>query len=997
LYRWGIVAYNYPEIKNFDGLYLQANSFKVPDGAFEEASNVVISKDGIVSKRRGFYQYYDPSASVFNNLFNYQNKLLAVFANKISYFSDTGSSPNLTGSITDLTGATVAVTGTRKSRGTQNNNNFYFTTDNGVLKLEAYNSAVSKAGTPPATDLRVDFLSSSGPIGGDTQVAWRIVFGKRDANDNLLLGAPGDIVALTNTPQTAVSWSRAANVVTVTNTGHGLAAGMIIIVSNSTGATPVPSGTFVVVSATATTFTFADTAANSSGVLDYTATRAARLEASVPSEITSTSENYFVQIYRTSQSGDSAVEPEANFKLVDERILTSAEITNRVLFYNDEVDDILLGAELYTNQNSREGELQANDRPPLCEDITLYKNHVIYGNCRTRHNLSFSLISTDNINAGDIFQIKIGSTTLSYVVRTGVGNETVKAESVSGTTTITITYTAHGFSNGDTVYISRVTGTLPEGTYTVSGVAANTFVITSTGNSASDLDFQGLTNGTNPIFTLDTATFPVNLRKTAQNLVKAINRDPNSLVYARYTSGIEDVPGQMRLQAKGFTDAIYIKASTANMGADFFPVLPTSFAAGTQVYSRNDSLPHAFYVSKLGESEAVPLLNFFPAGARSKALLRVAALRDSLILVKEDGVFRVTGDSVENFFITVLDSTVFCMAPNSLDIINNQVIFLSNQGVCLVTENAVQIVSRKIDDVIQPIIGKANVATETAGVAYETERLYLLSTILPNDTTNTVVYVYNVLNDSWTTWDTLFKGGVIGPSDNLYVISSAGKLAKERKLQTKIDYTDQNFPVTVVSVASDKLSAVINAGAATPEVGDILIKSDVISKIMAVTPTGADFEVDFDLETNLLTADSVILYSKYDVSLKLAPMHGGLVGRMKQFAQMQIHFRDGSVSELFISFTGQTYGGSEQVTWQSQITNAGWGNAPWGFFPWGMDNGIDLTFSTQPAPVCRIYVPRFQQRNTFLQPVIEHKRAGEPLAIQAVSYAIRAYGERVSK
>jgi hypothetical protein len=77
--------------------------------------------------------------------------------------------------------------------------------------------------------------------------------------------------------------------------------------------------------------------------------------------------------------------------------------------------------------------------------------------------------------------------------------------------------------------------------------------------------------------------------------------------------------------------------------------------------------------------------------------------------------------------------------------------------------------------------------------------------------------------------------------------------------------------------------------------------------------------------------------------------------------------------------------------------SGGWGFEPWGFFPWGLADGIDIQYLTQPALIVRLYVPLFQQRNTFIQPYLVHRQGGESLDIQAMSWAMRAYAERVSK
>lgn len=1013
------MSYSFPEIKAFSGLALQANSFSVPDGALEEASNVVLSKDGIISKRRGFYQYYDPSSDTLNNLANYQDKLFAIFSDKIGYFTDAGSSPNYTGTRSALSGVTVSVTGTRVSRNVLSNRNFYFTTDNGVLKLEAYNSSVYRAGTPPALDLRGKLYGSSGVIADGKLVGWRVVIGRRDANDNLLLGAPSEIFTLTN--------------------GSGNA-------------------------------------------------QNARIEITIPSEITSTTDGYFYQLYRSSQVASSSTSIYSDFKLIDEVAFTSAEITAGVSFFVDDIDDILLGAELYTNQNSQEGESQANARPPKCDDMTLYKGHVIYAACTTRQSLSLNVIDATALAPADFIETKSDSTIRRYVARAGVGNQTVTSTSVTAAATkIQITYASHGLANNDSVYINNVVGgtLLTDGLYYVRNRAANTFELSATIGGTSiawtaetAVDFQGIrtaetavsgvswvraanvvtvastahglssgmtvyvsasAGGTPDVTlglytitvttanaftfasvgtadasgnTLTYASYPaqfaydesssasVQLATTARGLVKAINRDSSSLIYASYTSGIAQTPGMMNFEAKGFTGAIYVRASGTTAGTAFSPVLPASFSTGTQVYSRNDQLPHTFFSSKTNEPEAVPIANQFPIGARNKAILRVLSLRDSIIVLKEDGVYRVTGDDVFNYSITPIDTTIVCKAASSAVVLNNQVFCLSDQGLCMISESSIQIISRKIEDVIQPILGVSTISTETSAFAYEGERFYGVTTLEPNGTAASITYVYNFLNDSWVSWDVLFTQGLVGPSETLYLITTDNVIAKERKDQTRLDFTGQNYALTVVSIDStDRLTATVTLGSGVvPEVGDIVYKDGAFSRITGVTlVSGVTWSLEFEIATSLNASDSVYLYSKYDSRIKISPFHAGLVGRMKQVSQMQLHFRDNSVTKLLITFSGDTYGGSEETNWETQLISAGFGNFPFGFDPWGQDDGANIQRRTSPAPICRIYVPRFQQRGTFIQADILHSRAGEALNLQAMSFAVRAYNERISK
>lgn len=1090
------MSYQTIESKNFLGLFAQANSFGVPQGAMEIAKNVVINDDNVITKMRGFYRYFSPAeADVLSNLFFYQNRLLAVYNDFISYFTDTGTSPNKTGIETILTGSAFTITSPRKSRSVQESGNLYWTTDNSIFKLDKFNGSVIQAGASPGLDIRGNLFSANGPILDDTQFGVRAVFGRKDANGNVTLGAPSDILLLTNRPVVGVAYTSSGAgpyTVTVTSPGHNLATGMTIEVENATNANA--DGTFTVTVTGASTFTYSTVSNPASGTLDYKATRAAIYWFSVPSDITSTSQGWFYQIYRTSQSGSASISPAADFRLIDEVLLTSAEISSGFVSYVDEVDEILVkfAPELYTNPNSREGEFQANYRPPLCEDMTLFNSYVFYGNCTSRQFLNLDVVDVAALVSGDYVELNVLSGTLRrsegitdaggdlqidydghglvdgdtvyisnaqgavlaegtyyvinagandfqisttfagvavayaaytsidfeettvrrYVARTGVGNRTVESEGITNAAgSLQIDYVAHGLLNGDTVYISTIIGgTLTAGTYYVVNRTANSFEISLTSGGGSvahsavtSLYFEGVTDGTYPIFQLDPVSDLVGtqLRNTAQGLVKAVNRDDFSLLFGNYTSGITDTPGKMRFTAKTFTGRVYMRANTATAGDGFYPVLPDNFITGNQVFSSNDREPHAVYISKIAEPEAVPLVNKLLVGSRNAAIKRIIALRNAVIVLKEDGVFKITGDTPINFTVTQLDNTVSVIAADSVASLNNQIYFLSTEGVCIATDTSVNVVSRRIENRMETIVGFSDINSVTSAVAYDSDRTYRISTALPNDQTKSITYFHNVMNDTWTESDELFMGGVVGPNNTMYYISVDNRILKERKEGTRIDYSRQNYAVTITSVASDSLSAVVSSPSAIPDVGYFFVKNNVISRIRSVTlVSGSTYSVTFYRPSNVATADSLEMYERIVSEVKMAPFHGGILERGKQFSQLQLHTRSPAITEIGITFTGQTFGGSEQTNWVSSEvsgSSGGWGFEPWGFFPWGQADGIDTVYLTQPALVIRLYVPLFQQRGTFIQPYLVHNQGGEPMDIQAMSWAMRVYAERVTK
>jgi hypothetical protein len=919
------LSYNHVEVKKFLGLFLRPNSFSIPDGAFEILNNCVIIEDDIIKKRSGFKTFNTPSSGTLNNLFLYQDNVLALYNSKIVRLSSLGVE-------TLLTGETVALTDTGRSQ--EQNNNLYFSSDNGVMKLTAYNSTVSKSGVAPALDLRGNLVTlSSNFLTNGYQVGYRVLFGYKDSNSNVILGAPSDFFYISNT-----------------------------------------SG-------------------SDKGV---------RLEISVPSEVNSVT--FFYQIYR-SDLALNADEVISNFKLIKEDNLTSSQVTNGVIYFEDDINVIFQenAAELYTNPNSREGETQANERPPLCKDIALFKEFMFYANCQTKHLLQFSLVSTSStyINSGDYIEVKQGATERRYVARGGVANDTTLG-TVTGTTTMQVTFTAHGLVTGDTVYISGATGgatNITEGVYTITAHAANTFDFTAnTGANSTSCYFQGLTNGTYPIFRLlTTGSLATQLDTTARSLVKAINRDASSAVYARYLSSNSDVPAQMLLQSKTFSNNnIQLRANSTTSGAAFSPELPSSF--GSSVQSDNANLPNCIYVSKFQESEAVPLVNQIFVGSKNKDILRIFALRDSVIVLKEDGVFRIDGDSLLNFTATLIDNTVFCLVPNTAQLLNGQVYFLSNQGVCAATPTSVERKSLQIDSPIRAILGNPNLVAQTSAIGYESEGFYLLSTLEPLGTTASVVYVYNSITNTWTTWDTTFVNGIVGTNDTLFYISSNNLVKKERKNKNKLDYVDEDFSITINTITDD-FYVVLTSTLAIPEQGDTIVNNNVINRIKTVTSLGSNqYSVSFEFEHNLTASLSTSLYEKITSTIKPSPFHAGSTNRMKQFAQFQVHTRDKSITYLEITFANENYGATETTQWRSSnvVSSDGWGNTPFGFFSWGQEDGIDIQYNTQPAPVIRTYVPLFAQRSSYNQPILVHPMGAEAMNIQSWGFQLRGYGERVT-
>ena len=178
------------------GLYTAPNLLSgIPPGALEIADNVVINAKNLIDSRRGQTQYGDPltlpPSTEVNKLFNYSSSLIVNYADKMAY--DAGA-----GVWTDYTGTYTQPDPDYKMRSLEALRNFYFTTSVGVYKLDSLSATPRPAGAPRALGGTFTLTGSSGFLIDDTAVAYRLVWGYRDANQNLILGAPSQRLVVAN-------------------------------------------------------------------------------------------------------------------------------------------------------------------------------------------------------------------------------------------------------------------------------------------------------------------------------------------------------------------------------------------------------------------------------------------------------------------------------------------------------------------------------------------------------------------------------------------------------------------------------------------------------------------------------------------------------------------------------------------------------------------------------------------------------------------------------
>lgn len=1044
------MAYSFAEIRTFQGLFLQQNSFQVPDGAMEEAKNIVIRSDDVITKTNGFYMYWEASPL---HIIDYGVPRATVSFNGVTVMfsaNDTGrfSSENPDSGPVNAVGNYLS-NGFIKTKPTyskivttfEQNNNLYVTANESIRKLETPDGVPSRAGVPPSLTLRLESLiyANNGyltALDAGSQTAYRFVIGRRDTHGNLLLGAPSDILVVgIPKKQLLVAYEivdfLGQNYVQFTYPLDPYTSPAIdsFVISDATN-TALNGPQQFSPSGDPDKISFETTEPVGTGTFSVAITGGvAALRFEVPSELEGPSYEYFYQLYRTSPSLSETSSPVADFKLVVEKTLTENEYESRSIYVEDNVDERLKGAELYTNPNTREGEQEQNSRPPLAKYAGLYKQYAMYANIQTVQRMVLNMANPEELIGVDL----IFSSGVDQEVYRAVNPDvylpgTVKVGTVTvlGTDFLVVPLpSGMTFPVGSTVLVNNIqNGTMIAGEYELLAWDGTQATIGVNG-TADFVDIEFVSDGTARLYdgfgaaynTSGDTGFKTVAQWTAyvaQNLCRAINLNYNSFMYANYNSGFEQFPGEILIQSKEFIDPIYVRYSVLPDSQPFLQNIPDSFGSGIQYYSDNDIKPHYVCPAKLGEPEAVPILHFIPVGSSSAEIVGQAGTRDSWIVLKEDGVFRIRGDSYETMIVEPIDLTVkFQKGINSvLGTINNTIIAFCDQGVVQITDTSMQLISRRIEDVIQPLIGKD--ISRTFMYGHEVDRLFYVCTENINAGQTRKTWVYNVLNKTWTELERDFDHISIDATKSLMgltidVGNAKYRIWRQRRTNSRIDYCGewlQGIIETDSVLYPDKMKGdfqITLGNDVIPGEGDVILSGNVFNRIIEVSEDGGVYTLTFAQPVSWAVdvEHEVVLYKAYESLMKFAPFHAGMVGRMKHFAQLQIHLRQQVITDLIIDFAGAYYNGSDSVDWQALNLSTqgaqGWGFSPWGQFPWGLSVTANLLAGTEAAAIIRTYVPRLAARNTWIAPRLKHACAGQPMFIQALNYSIHSQRERVSK
>jgi hypothetical protein len=631
----------------------------------------------------------------------------------------------------------------------------------------------------------------------------------------------------------------------------------------------------------------------------------------------------------------------------------------------------------------RRGLANSNQPPPFALDLADFRNCLFYGNTQGLQNYTLTLLGTGSPNGIQADDTLI----IGGVTYTAKSSETIASGYFALSTAFLLTTTGTiSTSSTSMTSVGTTTGIATGQLISGTSIPAGTYVVSISGSTVTmSQAATGSATGEAVTFTGDSAAQAI--RDTSLSLVKVINRYSSSTVTAYYLSGPTDLPGQILLQSK--TPGAAAFAVTSSRATCWNPALPTS---GTTQSSTNDAFKNAVFYSKVSQPEAVPLANFIYVGSADKNILRIIALRDSLFILKEDGIFRLYGTDPTNFQVSPLDFTAILTSPDTAVALNNQIYALTTQGVVAISETGVQIMSHPIENDLTSLIS-ANYSllqTSSFGAAYESSRAYYLFCITNSaDSVPTQYFRYNYITNTWTRGVLSKNCGAVNPvDDKLYLGNALLNIVDiERKNLTYSDYADY---------ASTQVISDVTGTAVTISSSDTILVGSIIYQSATIFATVASINAITGIVTTTLASSlvpgSADVLSPIPTAMAWVPVTLANPGMSKQLREATLLFNSDFNGTGLVGFVSDV---SPAALYETILGGAvgGWGEFAWGGpfdtalgAPWGGDN--------RRRPV-RVSIPRNHQRSSLLTVSFSHSYGYSPWRLQGISLIGDVISERV--
>lgn len=573
-----------------------------------------------------------------------------------------------------------------------------------------------------------------------------------------------------------------------------------------------------------------------------------------------------LELYRSAQN---VLDEE--LQLAVEYTIDSADVAQGSIVFRDRTPAGELGALIYTAP-SQQSIAQRNDRPPCARDIAEYQSHMFYAGTESPAQCIVEFRgevttptrpSVQTYTAGN-FTWTTGSASVGYSNQVGIEvGMKLKSPSIEG---------------GSAIVVGITTGAGIVASFSISEVATSVAAAAATA-------FDGIRIGSSGFYLNDTTGFTTTgwgdstyqaayMAGMAQSINRSSDNYQAEVLYTvgQATAGNTAVTvAAIRVFAKNCDVAETSVRATPNTG----PIqtgFPLPFTEGLML--EKDSRASRLHWSKLDEPEAVPFgANSTPVGNEG-AILAILPTRDALYILKEDGIFVLTGQTAPNWRIDPLDRKLSLLATEAAVVYGDHVYGWFNEGVHMLSRaGTVDISYGRVDDELEALqrILEAGDRSSKGGLqmaANEQEHeVYLMIPTSADSGVSTEVLVWNDRASAWTDWvmpvsmqDMFYAPGF----SRLCFVEDGGGGNGNLRVEHIVDGVVVNSDA--IEAGAVTVTNGVVTGASGLEVGDALVSSVSHYIVTATSPA------TFDIET--LPDGTYTQHKGYECIIGTVGLHG---------------------------------------------------------------------------------------------------------------------------
>lgn len=920
------------------GVYTYGAAIDAPKGSMIRLEEMVMDMPGEARIRNGFEDWGQTNGGDVGTLMPFEGRLYVHYGGtKLGYFVPDGT-------FTQVDGAYTPAFSGRPVAWTEADGVLLMSFQEGQYRVaydrvtDAYEFRLSAP--PVMLDATAGASGSTGWLPADAAVAYRALAGYNDVAGRLVLGSPGQRLVFSYPGAASVVIGglvrTGGNLVTVTTSSpHFFATGWSVFLDAAEVGPPAFGvGPHLITVTGANTFTYVEAGAD--GV-----SAAAHAVEPAPANVTVTQRlppgllaGDFVQLYRTQTAEGAGSEPGEIMRLVYERILTNVDIAAGVVTLLDETPDTLAGQYLYCNPEDGAGVgiEQANYSPPAAGAMAAYRGCTLWGETYGYHGIEITLLGIGGevgISAGDFLTFVYGQQGLGSLLADNV-------ESAPGSRFQV--FTAGTPSQNIAATVQSMVRVVNAGPLRFTFRA---FYLSGPNDPPGRIRIERLT--------LAGPEFAVLAWAHGSAWSPALPNYVGWDVGAARAAGVVTVP---TLTPHGYTPGLKVTVFAFSPDNDpNFPQgekivattpTPTSFTyveAGPDavlaaiyysadqpldaVSASNDYRPAALRTSAPYEPDGAPLLNEFLQGNLQKKLLGLTAVRDGVILHKEDGDWRLIGDTPDDFRVVPLNPSAHNIAGAYTGPFENSALSIVDSGVLQSWETGVKELSDPVDITVsggpQGILDLLRLLpVEVAQVGFavmDQNRVYPRAWFwFPREAGDAFArqaWVWNQRAQAWSgpIYRDAITATVWPATGRMYLAEpGAGRVKRERLTGTTADFVDEvrfqadhavllggDGSVDVIR-PEDELNVPISV--AQVQIGDVYV-TGVLARVVSVDVGAGTISVNAVAGQDY--ADPGSLEAHIPVTLEWRNIYGRESGTRVTFEEVHPHFQDSAFTSPLVA------------------------------------------------------------------------------------------------